>query len=79
MNDSLPSQERFAGLDLLASAVLVVDAEGLVRYANPAAEHLLEISVKSLSRQRLAGLFTNGDELAALNAIGIARDAFAAE
>jgi two-component system, NtrC family, nitrogen regulation sensor histidine kinase GlnL len=63
MNDSLPSQERFAGLDLLASAVLVVDAEGLVRYANPAAEHLLEISVKSLSRQRLAGLFTNGDAL----------------
>lgn len=66
MNDSPPSQERFAGLDLLASAVLVVDAEGLVRYANPAAEHLLEISVKSLSRQRLAGLFTNGDALWAL-------------
>lgn len=59
-------QERFAGLDLLASAVLVVDADGLVRHANPAAEHLLEISVKSLSRQKLASLFTNGEELGTL-------------
>jgi len=61
-----PPHERFAGLDLLASAVLVVDAEGLVRHANPAAEHLLEISVKSLSRQKLASLFTNGEELGSL-------------
>jgi two-component system nitrogen regulation sensor histidine kinase GlnL len=63
--ESLP-RDRFAGLDLLAASVLVVDAAGLVRYANPAAEHLLEVSVKSLSRQKLAGLFTNGEELAAL-------------
>jgi two-component system nitrogen regulation sensor histidine kinase GlnL len=63
--ESLP-RERFAGLDLLAASVLVVDAAGLVRYANPAAEHLLEVSVKSLSRQKLAGLFTNGEELDAL-------------
>jgi two-component system nitrogen regulation sensor histidine kinase GlnL len=61
-----PAQDRFAGLDLLASAVLVVDALGLVRYANPAAEHMLEVSVKSLSRQKLAGLFANGEELGAL-------------
>jgi two-component system nitrogen regulation sensor histidine kinase GlnL len=61
-----PAQDRFAGLDLLASAVLVVDVGGLVRYANPAAEHMLEVSVKSLSRQKLAGLFTNGEELGAL-------------
>jgi two-component system nitrogen regulation sensor histidine kinase GlnL len=61
-----PPQARFAGLDLLASSVLVVDAAGLVRYANPAAEHLLEVSVKSLSRQKLAALFSNGEELAAL-------------
>jgi two-component system nitrogen regulation sensor histidine kinase GlnL len=59
-------QDRFIGLELLASAVLVVDAGGLVRYANPAAEHLLEVSVKSLSRQKLAGLFINGEELDAL-------------
>jgi len=59
-------KDRFTGLDLLASSVLVVDAAGSVRYANPAAEHLLEVSVKSLSRQKLAGLFLNGDELDAL-------------
>jgi two-component system nitrogen regulation sensor histidine kinase GlnL len=61
-----PAQDRFAGLDLLASAVLVVDGLGLVRYANPAAEHMLEVSVKSLSRQKLAALFANGEELGAL-------------
>jgi len=59
-------KDRFTGLDLLASSVLVVDAAGSVHYANPAAEHLLEVSVKSLSRQKLAGLFLNGDELDAL-------------
>jgi two-component system, NtrC family, nitrogen regulation sensor histidine kinase GlnL len=58
--------DRFAGLDMLASAVLVADADGLVRYANPAAEHLLDMSAKALSRQKLVGLFTNGDELGAL-------------
>ena len=62
----IPDQAGFAGIDLLASAVLVMDADGLVRYANPAAEHLLEISVKSLSRQKLTSLFTNGEELGAL-------------
>jgi len=61
-----PPKDRFAGLDLLASSVLMVDAAGSVRYANPAAEHLLEVSVKSLSRQKLAGLFLNGEELDAL-------------
>jgi two-component system nitrogen regulation sensor histidine kinase GlnL len=69
--EKLPS-DRFAGLDLLAASVLVVDAAGLVRYANPAAEHLLEVSVKSLSRQKLAGLFTNGEELGALCAQALA-------
>jgi two-component system nitrogen regulation sensor histidine kinase GlnL len=62
----MTTPDRFIGLELLASAVLVVDAVGLVRYANPAAEHLLEVSVKSLSRQTLSGLFINGDELDAL-------------
>jgi two-component system nitrogen regulation sensor histidine kinase GlnL len=62
----MTTPDRFTGLELLASAVLVVDAGGLVRYANPAAEHLLEVSVKSLSRQTLSGLFINGPELDAL-------------
>jgi two-component system nitrogen regulation sensor histidine kinase GlnL len=62
----MTTPDRFTGLELLASAVLVADAAGIVRYANPAAEHLLEVSVKSLSRQKLSGLFINGDELDAL-------------
>src|SRR5205085_2533428 len=61
-----PAPARFAGLDLLASAVLLVDAAGAVRYANAAAENLLETSLKLLCRSRLVALFANGAELAAL-------------
>jgi two-component system nitrogen regulation sensor histidine kinase GlnL len=61
-----PVPGRFAGLDLLASAVLLVDAGGAVLYANPAAEDLLETSLKALARLSLPALFANGDELAAL-------------
>jgi len=54
------------GLDLLASAVLVLDAGGRIVYVNAAAETLLESSFKVLNQQRLADLFTNGDKLAAI-------------
>ncbi len=37
-----------AGLDLLATAIVIVDRELVVRYANPAAENLFELSSKSL-------------------------------
>jgi two-component system nitrogen regulation sensor histidine kinase GlnL len=67
MNQSPPAPPaRFAGLDLLASSVLVADAAGSVMHANPAAESLLETSAKALSRQNLRMLFSNGEELAAL-------------
>jgi len=56
----------YAGLDLLSTSVLLVDAGGEVRYANPAAENLLELSLKSLQRAPLPELFTNGAELLAL-------------
>ena len=65
MTDPAP-HARFAGLDLLASAVLLADSAGQVRYANPAAENLLDASLKSLSRHPVKDLFTNGAELAAL-------------
>lgn len=52
------------GLDLLASAVLILDTEGRIAYANAAAESLLESSFKVLHQQRLAELFINGDKLA---------------
>jgi two-component system nitrogen regulation sensor histidine kinase GlnL len=60
------AQARFAGLDLLASAVLLVDGDGGVRYANAAAENLLETSVKLLCRSSLAALFGHDGELAVL-------------
>src|SRR4051794_27668735 len=59
----LPSHE---GLDLLASAVLLLDAKGCIAYANAAAENLLEISFKALSHQKLASLFLNGEHLQAI-------------
>ncbi len=50
----------FAGLDLLASAVIMLDASGRIAYANPAAEHLLETSSRALSLQTLTDIFING-------------------
>ncbi|MRW87618.1 PAS domain-containing protein [Pseudoduganella sp. FT26W] len=52
-----------AGLELLASAVVMLDAGGHIAYANAAAENLLENSVKALSRQKLGAQFVNPDEL----------------
>lgn len=54
----------FGGLDLLASAVLVLNAEGRISYVNPAAENLLESSSKALVNYKLTELFLNGYELA---------------
>ncbi|WP_432382236.1 nitrogen regulation protein NR(II) [Duganella sp. P38] len=52
-----------AGLELLASAVVLLDAQGLIAYANAAAENLLESSLKALSRQTLSAQFLNPEEL----------------
>jgi len=62
----------YAGLDLLASAVILLDAGGHITYANAAAENLLESSLKALLRQKLASLFSNPDELG--NIIAQARE-----
>ena len=53
----------FDGLDLLASAVLVMDGAGRVIYANPAAENLFENSSKALVDHTLSELFLNSEEL----------------
>ena len=53
----------FAGLDLLATAVVVLDEELVVRYANPAAENLLTAGAKSLMGQPFLGLFAERAEL----------------
>lgn len=55
--------ESLAGLDLLASSVMVLDATGSIKYANAAAQDLLQASVKTLLNQKLSDLFVNGQEL----------------
>jgi two-component system, NtrC family, nitrogen regulation sensor histidine kinase GlnL len=59
----LPS---LAGLDLLASSVLILSKDGMILYANLAAEDLLETSRKALVSQKLNHLFVNGGYLVEL-------------
>ena len=53
----------FAGLDLLATAVVVLDDEFTVRYANPAAENLLTAGARILIGQAFLGFFAERAEL----------------
>jgi two-component system nitrogen regulation sensor histidine kinase GlnL len=57
--DGAPALWRFEGLDLLATAVLLVDENGLVAFANQAAEALLDTSRKNLASQHAARLFVD--------------------
>ena len=52
-----------AGLDLLASAVMIFDAEGRITFVNAAAENLLESSSRVLQHQKFDALFLNGEQL----------------
>ena len=45
------------GLDLLATAVLMLDADGRIEYANPAAENLFELSRIKFARHSLKEVF----------------------
>src|SRR5450759_4789642 len=45
--------QPFTGLDLLSTAVLIVDWELTLRYANPAAESLFAFSMKSVAHLKL--------------------------
>jgi len=53
----------FSGLDLLATAVVALDDELVVRYANPAAESLFATGAKSLIGHPFLGLFSDSGEL----------------
>jgi two-component system nitrogen regulation sensor histidine kinase GlnL len=53
----------FEGLDLLSSAVIVLDDKRRVTYANAAAENLLESSFKLLASRSLDELFINSKDL----------------
>jgi len=58
-----PPSNGLSGLDLLASSVLVLDAEGCIWHVNAAAEDLLKTSLRSLRGQKLTDVFQNGAEL----------------
>ena len=53
----------FSGLELLATAVVALDGDFVVRYANPAAENLLDTGAKTLIGQPFLGLFSERAEL----------------
>jgi two-component system nitrogen regulation sensor histidine kinase GlnL len=53
----------FAGLDLLATAVVALDDAFVVRYANPAAENLFATGAKSLIGHAFLPLFSEQDGL----------------
>ncbi len=63
--DPLSSGSAFAGLDLLVTAVLILDERFVIRYANPAAENLFALSRNLMLQQALDEVFTRDDALAA--------------
>mgnify|MGYP001462655533 CR=1 FL=1 len=69
-------QERspFAGLDLLASAVLLLDGRLQIVHANPAAENLLAASARSLAGQALANAFSCDETLQTALGNAVAND-----
>jgi two-component system nitrogen regulation sensor histidine kinase GlnL len=57
------SPTSLEGLDLLSSAVIILNAERRVVFVNAAAENLLESSFRTLVNQTITELFLNGDKL----------------
>ncbi len=55
--------QLFPGLELLATAVLLLERDLAIHYANPAAENLFELSRKQMLGQPLAGLFADASSL----------------
>jgi two-component system nitrogen regulation sensor histidine kinase GlnL len=55
----------FAGLELLATAVMALDDALVVRYANPASENLLETSERALVGHPFVSLFAENADLRA--------------
>lgn len=54
----------YYGLDLLATAVIVVDNADVMRHMNPAAENLLELSAAQVVGHNIATIFADYDVLA---------------
>ena len=55
----------YPGLDALATAVILLDRERIVRYANGAAENLLKLSLKGIAGHALEEVFTDSAALCA--------------
>lgn len=53
-----------SALDMLGSAVLLLDSGGVIRFANAAAEDLFALSRRQLLDATVCRLFDNGGELA---------------
>lgn len=64
-SSELEASATHAGLDLLATAVLLLGGDGRVVYANPAAENLFELSRKQLVDHTPAELFADAPDLIA--------------
>ena len=56
----------FSGLDLLATAVVLLDSELKVQYVNPAAETLFAVSRKGILEQSFPALFVDSGPLQGL-------------
>lgn len=54
------AERRYAGLDLLTSAIIILDEKAHIVHVNAAAESLFEASRRALAGQPLADLFQNG-------------------
>ena len=65
MSPIVPPAEAFRGLDLLSSAVVVLDDVLAIRYANAAAENLLSTSLVQLRGRPLDYAFRYSENLAA--------------
>ena len=60
-----PQQQAFNGLDLLSSAVIVLDGRELIRHMNPAAENLFAVAQRTWLGRPLAQLLGPSKVLAA--------------
>lgn len=65
---------RYAGLELLSTAIVVIDADARVVFANQAAEHLFEVSRRILIGQLVSRLFTDDSVIERMLAAARAND-----
>ena len=61
----LHQHSLYAGLDLVSSSVILLDANLLIRHVNPAAEHLFAVSQRQLLGHPLTRLMGESTELSA--------------